>query len=329
MRANMMPVFRRSLLILCVLCGIIFPAWAQEDPSPSLFKEEPRNGYEMDGIRMSDYPDFHKKWKVVTFSYRSDLHELRIVYANPLAYETLMKGSTDYPDGAVFAKIPMNMADDSAFPNSEVARSAERYQFMVRNKKKYSDSYGWGYAVFDLWGRVFQSVEKRTETTSGDKSHCVACHTNVKDRNYIFSRPPQLDRTRIQAWIKNQEMDATDPSFSDYPRDKLPADIQKLVPAEYATVRLFGNSVQNTEFNGTMFETRPVLIKEAMRSGQPALLLSKSGKRLCLVEPVDPAKEPTALACNEHARLYASYWTLGINPDDWVSKDLFCRSKQP
>ncbi len=100
----MLQIFLRSLLIFCILWGTVSPAFAEATPTPPtpppLFSEDSRVGAEMDGIRFADYVDFHKKWKIVTFTYRSDLHELRVVYANPLAYETLAKGSTDYPDGA-------------------------------------------------------------------------------------------------------------------------------------------------------------------------------------------------------------------------------------
>jgi Cytochrome P460 len=329
----MSHILSRSLLILVMLCGFAASAFADESadesPAPSWYKENPHTGYEMNGIHLSDYADFYEKWKLVTVTYRSDLHELRMVYANPLAYETLMKGGTDYPDGAVFAKIPMAMADDPAFPNSGVAYAAERYQFMVRNKKKYPESYGWGYAMFDPWGKVHHLDEAKPMSNSEATAFCVACHTNVKDRNYIFSRLPEFNPAHIQAWIKNQEVDVTRTRYSEYPKNKLPPDVQKLIPSEYETVRLLESDVKNSEYNGTMYETRPLLIKEAVRSGQPALLLSKSGKRLCLVEPVRPAQEPTAPACDNQSQLYASYWTLGLNPDDGVSKDLFCRSKKP
>ena len=85
-----------SLIVAFLLSG----AFAQLPP------KSPYAGLEkMNGISLKDYRGFDKKWKLVTVRYRKDTGEMRFVYANPLAEKTLMSGKTDYPDGAVFAKV--------------------------------------------------------------------------------------------------------------------------------------------------------------------------------------------------------------------------------
>src|ERR1035437_2450819 len=103
----------------------------------------------MNGISYSDYANFEEKWKFITVRYRMDTSEQRFIWANASALQTLEAGSADYPDGAVFAKIGFMTEEDPAFKSSRVPSGALRYQFMVRDKKKYATTGGWGYALFD------------------------------------------------------------------------------------------------------------------------------------------------------------------------------------
>ena len=98
----------------------------------------------MSGYTFNDYRDFQKNWKLVTVRYRKDTDEMRFTYANDLAYSTLMSGKTDYPDGAVFAKIGFKTEPDPAFSSSAVPSGIRRYQFMVRDSKKHTSTNGWG-----------------------------------------------------------------------------------------------------------------------------------------------------------------------------------------
>ncbi len=102
----------------------------------------------MNDIKLGDYTDFEQKWPLITVRYRTDTTEMRFTYANPIADTVLKTGGTDYPDGAVFAKIGLMTADDPEFVSSKVPSGAKRFQFMVRDKVKYAATGGWGYAVF-------------------------------------------------------------------------------------------------------------------------------------------------------------------------------------
>ncbi len=104
---------------------------------------------EMNGFLFSDFGQFEKNWKLVTVRYRQDTGELRFTYANPKAWKAMSSGKAEYPDGSIFAKTGYMTDDDPSFTSSKIPSGSRRYQFMVKNKKKYKDQDGWGYALFD------------------------------------------------------------------------------------------------------------------------------------------------------------------------------------
>jgi hypothetical protein len=160
----------------------------------------------MNGIKMSQFPGFAEKWHLVTVRYRKDSNEMRFTYANDLAWKSLQSLKPNYPDGAVFAKIGMMSEADPSFPSSVVPSGAKRFQFMVRDKAKYSDTDGWGYALFDDRGRLFNDdVKIRTQA-------CVACHRIVPERDFVFSRKAQLDS--MPTFITSDRSPAQKPTFT-------------------------------------------------------------------------------------------------------------------
>ncbi|MGZ3743153.1 MAG: cytochrome P460 family protein, partial [Pseudobdellovibrionaceae bacterium] len=153
----------------------------QNPPLPTMPPEE-TGAEQMNGIVFKNYIGFEKKYKLVTVRYRTDSGEQRFVYANDIAFKALQKGSTNYPDGAVFAKIGVATKDDPAFLSSKVPGGPQRIQLMVRNKKKYKETGGWGYALFSPRGHTF-SNDLQVETKA-----CYACHQLVPDRGQVFSQ---------------------------------------------------------------------------------------------------------------------------------------------
>lgn len=80
---------------------------------------------QMNDISMDQYPEFEKNWKLVTVRYREDSGELRFVYANDLAYQSMQELNPKYPEGSVFAKIGLLSEDDPQF---------SQFQGSFRNK---------------------------------------------------------------------------------------------------------------------------------------------------------------------------------------------------
>lgn len=230
---------------------------------------------EMNGIRLADFPNFSEAWRLVTVRFREDTKEMRFTYANSIAWESLMRGDKEYPKGAVFAKTGFIGEHDPAFTSSVVPSGAKRYQFMVRNKKKFADTDGWGYALFTADGFTFNGDPKLNSLA------CAACHRLVANKGYVFSErmlskpfvreilkaPPRVLEPKEQAL---QFVDQTVPQLGDY--------LPRLLPEGIHKVRAITGEIQKHIFEGTLQEIGPSLVQESIRSGSPAVLVSDSGR---------------------------------------------------
>lgn len=226
----------------------------------------------MNGIKYEKFKNFDKKWKLVTVRFRQDTEEMRFTYANSLAYEALKAGKTDYPDGAVFGKVGVRTGHDPLFESSLVPMGARRYQLMVRNKKKYKEQSGWGYALFDERGIPFPEDHK-TQMLA-----CAACHSIAEDRGFVFSQP-----TDISPRITKKENKKI--FFKMVPREDLAENILKHVPANFNFVRILVSEINVNIFQGTLEEIRPILSRESFDSKQPAIFKSDDNNRFTLVYP--------------------------------------------
>ena len=203
---------------------------------------------EMNGFKLSDFPEFEKKWKLVTVRFRKDTGEMRFTYANDIAYQNLVKGVIDYPEGSVFAKIGIKTAEDSAFPSSAVPAGARRYQFMVKDKKKFASTEGWGYVLFDKGGTIYP------EDPATQSAACAACHRIVPERGFVFSQMMELSVFKGGPEAAKKEVPYTEKiKFKTVKKDELPEAIKKEIP------------------------------KEAINSKGPAFIVSPDGKTFALV----------------------------------------------
>lgn len=271
--------------------------------------------YEMNGIRFKDYADFQSKWQLVTVRYRTDTGEQRFVYANPAAWDALTHGVIDYPDGAVFAKIGIMTREDPGFTSSKVPAGASRVQFMVRDKAKYISTDGWGYALFAPVG-----MRLSAEPVPEQSAACAACHEVVPDRGYVFSQPVGLLAegglpARETRPPETTAQAATPPAphaplfFVDAPLNALPSSIQRGLKPRIKTGRNLSTVMRLRLFSGTMNEIMPMLIKEADRSGQPAVLAAADGSRYVVIAKADDAADPgeaATLSCAKGEKKYLS-----------------------
>lgn len=249
-------------------------------------------GREMNGITLSQFRDFEKNWQLVTSRFRRDSGEMRITYANDIAWKAMQAGATDYPDGAVFAKIGLMTEDDPDFTSSAVPSGAKRYQFMVRDKKKFAETMGWGYAIFTPDGRtIFSKEDEHIESLA-----CSACHEMVPHRGYVFSQPMALaagnsghPAPKTASWKLT--------SFSTVKVTTLPALVRSHMPPGTTEIRRVRGAFEKNVFGGTMGEIRPTLIKEVMRTRVPAALVSDKSSlfSLSFIRPEKPE-------CEEHGK---------------------------
>jgi hypothetical protein len=244
-------------------------------------------GIQSNGYALKDYENFFKEWPLVTVRYREDTGEIRLTYANELALKGLNEGKGVYEDGSVFAKIGFMSKPDPGFASSLSPLGARRYQLMIKNSKKHTETDGWGYALFNA---ADISGIPRGENT--DPKACQACHQLVPERGYVFSIPMTLNPADPTSDLKIIQARQTAPNLQFYTtaKTKLPPKVQELVRGDY--VRLVHNEeLTKHAFGGTVEETIPFLIREVQQHNLPAILVADNGPGFALVQPDPEIKE--------------------------------------
>jgi len=143
------------------------------------------------GLAFSEFKGY-EAWQVVSISHDGPL--LAATLGNPVmikAYQAGIPGNGQpFPDGAKLAKIHWNPKKMETFPAATVPGTQHDMDFMVKDSKRFADSGGWGYAVFEYDA----ASDKFTPGTTADKppqandAKCgYACHTQVKARDYVFT----------------------------------------------------------------------------------------------------------------------------------------------
>jgi hypothetical protein len=249
---------------------------------PTSFTYAEETGKTMNGFTVTHFGEFSKLWQLVTVRFRKDTGEMRITYANPKAWAVLKNNKINYEDGAVFAKISILTKDDPAFPSSVVPSGARRVQFMVKDKKKFASTEGWGYALFDSTGHTYPGDLK--EATMA----CAACHSIVPERGYVFSQPMDVSLSSLQD--KNEKEWGSRLVFKKINRKNLPKNVLEKIPAKYEWVHSLQGEIAKKPFAGTLDEIRPLLAQESSKHKIPSLLLSQDEKIFSLVLPESQKK---------------------------------------
>jgi Cytochrome P460 len=137
------------------------------------------------GLAFSDFRGY-ENWQVVAVSQTDDL--LKVMVANPTmidAYRAGVPGNgKPFPDGSMIAKIEWKPKTNPESPFSvRVPDTLQDVFFIEKNNKRFPDTKGWAYAVFDY--------NPASDTFKPDPTGTVncgfACHTRVAAKDYIFT----------------------------------------------------------------------------------------------------------------------------------------------
>jgi hypothetical protein len=263
---------RMSVKILLSICFFMSKLSSAEAVKPDRFSGRS----EMNGWALKDFGDFWKDWKLVTVRYREDTKELRFTYANPIAAEALAKKQKKYPDGAIFAKIGFVTENDPAFVSSVVPSGAKRYQFMVRNEKKFSSTDGWGYVLLNGEGLTFNGDPK------SNSQACAACHHIVSDRGSVFSRPANfsafVEKQKVAPLRNAQPIEKSLLHFSTVPRQEIEKRVRRMIPQKFTSFRLLKGPIQEHAFEGTVNEIGPMLAQESVKAKIPVAMIGQDAK---------------------------------------------------
>jgi hypothetical protein len=143
------------------------------------------------GLPFSDFRGY-EDWQVVSVSQTEEL--LKAMVANPVmidAYKAGVPGNgKPFPDGAKMAKVHWSPKQLETFPAALVPGTQHDVDFMVKDSKRFADSGGWGYAVFeyDAASGTFRPGTVADRPPQANDAKCgFACHTIVTTRDYVFT----------------------------------------------------------------------------------------------------------------------------------------------
>ena len=143
------------------------------------------------GLAFSEFRGY-ENWQVVSASLDGDL--LATILANPVmidAYRAGVPGNgKPFPDGSKMAKIHWSPKKLETFPTATVPGTLHDIDFMVKDSKRFADSGGWGWAVFDYDAKsdTFTPGTLADKPPQGNDAKCgFACHTILKTRDYVFT----------------------------------------------------------------------------------------------------------------------------------------------
>ena len=143
------------------------------------------------GLAFSEFRGY-EAWQTISLSRNEKV--VAVILGNPAmidAYQAGIPGNgKPVPDGAKMAKIHWTPKQNQFFPDATVPGNLVNVDFMVKDSKRFADSGGWGYAVFDYNAASDTFTPGTTAGTppQGNDAKCgFACHTRAKARDYVFT----------------------------------------------------------------------------------------------------------------------------------------------
>jgi len=143
------------------------------------------------GLAFSEFKGY-ESWQLISISQDGPL--IAAILGNPAmiaAYQAGVPGNgKPFPDGAKMAKVHWTPKKLETFPAATVPGAQHDVDFMVKDSKRFADSGGWGYAVFeyDTASDKFKPGTLAGKPPQGNDARCgYACHTGVKARDYVFT----------------------------------------------------------------------------------------------------------------------------------------------
>jgi Cytochrome P460 len=147
------------------------------------------------GLAFSEFRGY-ESWQVVGLSNGG---KLAVILGNQTMIDAYRSGipvnGKPFPDGAKMAKIHWNPKKNPATPGQPlVPDTLHDIDFMVKDSKRFADSGGWGYAVFeyDPASDTFRPGNATDQPPQANDAKCGAsCHTAARQRDFVFTEFPQ------------------------------------------------------------------------------------------------------------------------------------------
>jgi hypothetical protein len=161
--------FQIKLLFALLITATFSASGADTDPGSS------------NGIA---YPTGWQNWATIAVSHRTDNNTIRTILGNEIAVDAARSGNTNpWPEGTVIGKVVWK---ETALEDWKAAIAPGEFvhaEFMFKDSTKYASTYNWGWA---RWVGLEQAAFQEGAQT------CIACHTPVKDRDWVYTDPAPL-----------------------------------------------------------------------------------------------------------------------------------------
>jgi hypothetical protein len=132
------------------------------------------------------YPEGWQDWATIAISHRTDNNTMRVILGNDIAVSAARSGqTTPWPDGAILGKVVWKASALEHWPKAVAPGELVHAEFMFKDSSRYADSVGWGWA---RWTGLDQ------QPFDDGMQACIACHTPVKGRDWVFTEPAQIPR---------------------------------------------------------------------------------------------------------------------------------------
>jgi hypothetical protein len=150
------------------------------------------------GLAFSEFNGY-EDWQAVGPSLTDAAHVIRLIVANPVMIDAYKEGvpgnGKPFPEGSKIAKIewkPKTLTDPpfSANTPDTVPGDLTVVEFIEKDSKRFPDTHGWGYAMFDYdaVSGVFTPATSASKPPQSHNAKCgAACHTLAASKDYIFT----------------------------------------------------------------------------------------------------------------------------------------------
>lgn len=136
------------------------------------------------GIAFSDFRGY-EDWAVVSSARTDEI--LKVIVGNSTMIKASKAGipgnGQPFPDGTMIVKLQWKHKKSTEAPFAvEVPDFFTQAFVMEKDSKRFSESGGWGYAVFN-----YDAASDKFTADPKSPSDCgYACHTTVKAKDYVF-----------------------------------------------------------------------------------------------------------------------------------------------
>ena len=143
------------------------------------------------GLAFAEFKGY-ESWQAISMSRNEGA--VAVIVGNPAMIAAYQAGipanGKPVPDGARMAKVHWKPKTNQFFADATIPGELLNVDFMVKDSKRFADSGGWGYAVFDYNAAsdTFTPGTMAGKPPQGNDAKCgFACHSVVKDKDYVFT----------------------------------------------------------------------------------------------------------------------------------------------